>query len=401
MKVLGLIGVVFTLLFIYGLFSKKLSSLSISGPMIFTLFGLFLHPFITIPELHMVNGDLELVGKIALIVILFNDANTIPLTNFFKIYTFPVRLLFVGLPLTMLIGSLIAIYMFPTVPILLLILMAIILSPTDAALGQAVVKSKKIPLVIRETINVESGLNDGLALPPILICIVLFSGEVENYNNLHIWSYVSKQLLIAPVIGVVIGAFGSTLINWADSKKYATSLFQGIGIGALSIISFVAAEHMGGNGYIAAFTSGLTFKAQNKKLLQLGEEYGEFLSQPLSLFVFFIFGLSVIPKHFKYINSQVLIYSILSLTLIRVIPVIISLIGTKTNLKSKLFIAWFGPRGIASILYLLMSGQMLPKSIETQPIFSTIVLTVFLSIFFHGITAVPYSNWLVKTSNKK
>ena len=399
MEVILLIGFIFFLLFIYGLFSEKLNEMSISGPMVFTVFGLIMHYLGFTEKLHIGGESLEIIGQIALIAILFTDASNISLKDFFKVYKTPIRLLFIGLPLTMILGTITANFVFHGIDLIMLAVMAFILSPTDAALGQVVVQSPKVPKKIRESINVESGLNDGLVLPPILICLAIISGEFDSVEGSSILVYVLKQLLLAPLVGGIIGWAGSKFINWSVKNKYSSHLYQGIIVLSLSIISFVAAEHIGGNGYIAAFISGLFFNADSKKVLHTGQEFGEFLSQPLALFVFFCLGAAILPYYLQSIDATVIFYSVLSLTVLRMIPVIVSLRRDDLKFREKVFISWFGPRGIASLLYFLLAFNMIDNNEDYNTVYATIILTVTLSIFLHGLSAVPYSNWLSKRSN--
>ena len=396
MDVVALIGFVFFLLLIYGIFSKSLGEKSISGPMVFTLIGLAMYYLGWTEKLEIEGETLEILGEIALIAILFTDASNISLKDFFKVYKLPVRLLFIGLPLTMILGSLIAFVMFDGISWIMLMVMAFILSPTDAALGQAVVQSPLVPKRIREAINVESGLNDGLALPPILICLVILSGSSGALGDTSIPLYVAKQLLLAPLVGGIIGWGGSKIINWSVKNDLSNHLFQGIIVFSLSIISYVLSDRVGGNGYIAAFVAGLFFNADSKKVLSTGQDFGEFLSQPLALFVFFCLGGAILPYYLNFIDLTIILYSVLSLTLLRIIPVLLSLIGTELKFRERLFIGWFGPRGIASILYFLLAFNLLSHNDTYDKVYATIILTVTLSIIAHGLTAVPYTNWLSK-----
>lgn len=394
MDIILLFGCFFALLFIFGLLSEKLAELSISAPMVFTLIGV-LFSFTDAVDQFQIGGEhIELIGQIALIAILFTDASSISLKNFFKVYTWPVRMLFIGLPLTMLMGTFAAIPLFPEFDWIALAIMALILSPTDAALGQAVVNSKKVPFKIRESINVESGLNDGLALPPILILAGMLIGKGELMNTSEITGYVLMQIIIGPAVGAALGWLGSVLINWSAKKQYSEHFFQGIAIVAIAIMAYVLADQLGGNGYMSAFCAGMFFNADSKKTLERGQEFGEFLSQPLALFVFFVFGATILPQFIAYMTMPVVIFSLLSLTLLRMIPVLISLVGTKIPMREQLFMAWFGPRGIASILYFLLMVNHVPTLKDQNTLWATVTLTVTLSIMLHGITAVPYANWL-------
>lgn len=401
MEVFLLIGSFFTLLFVYGLFAEKLSEWSISGPMIFATLGV-LFSFTSSAEDFMISAEnLELIGQIALIAILFTDASNISLKNFFQVYKWPVRMLFIGLPITMLIGTLVAIPLFPEISLIPLAIMAMILSPTDAALGQAVVQSKKVLLKIRETINVESGMNDGLALPPILILAAMLIGKGDMMSGGEVTTYISKQIILGPLVGAGMGWLGSKVINWSVRKNLSDHLSQGVTIVALAIMSYIAADEIGGNGYMAAFCAGIFFNADSKKTLERGQEFGEFLSQPLALFVFFVFGAIILPFYVTYFEANVIIFSILSLTVLRMIPVILSLFGSKVPMREKVFVAWFGPRGIASILYFLLIFNKVPAMRDEHTLWATVTLTVTLSIILHGLSAIPYINWLNKRTRKE
>ncbi len=391
-----MIGLIFLLIFVYGLFSEKLSNMSISGPMVFTVFGLIAGNYIEVEQLQINGEGLIVVGQIALIAILFTDASGIELKDFFKVYKLPIRLLFIGLPITMAIGTLVAIPLFPGFEIAALALMAFILSPTDAALGQAVVQSPKVPAKVRESINVESGLNDGLVLPPLLICVVILQGGGDQIGFSELAEFVGMQLFVAVLIGVILGWLGTRLINWSTARNYSDKFYQGICVVALAIITFVIAEHFGGNGFIATFIAGMVYSPKSSKVADTGAEFGEVISQPLALFIFFIFGAVLFPHFVEFIDLSVIIYSILSLTVLRMIPVVLSLRSTVFTMAEKVFIAWFGPRGIASILYILIVVDDLGGTEGLEKLYAVIVLTVMLSIFAHGLSAVPYANWLGK-----
>lgn len=396
MHILILIGFIFLLIFIYGLFSEKLGKYSISGPMVFTIFGLITGSMFDLDQFHINSQNLIVVGEIALIAILFTDASNISLSDFFKVYKLPVRLLFIGLPITMALGTFAAIPLFGGFEIVALAMMAFILSPTDAALGQAVVNSPNVPVRIRETISVESGLNDGLVLPPILICAQILKGGSQELEMSVLLEFFGKQLIFAALIGIVLGWLGTRLINWSVEKKYSSNLYQGLSIIAIPIIAYVVSDHFGGNGFIAAFIAGLVFSPKSERVSNTGKEFGEVISQPLTLFVFFIFGSSIFPHFKEHFNLNVIIYAFLSLTILRMIPVLFSLRTLKIKRYKKVFIAWFGPRGIGSILYLLIVFQMIGDTKVYDELYAVIVLTVMFSIFAHGLSAVPYANWMGK-----
>ena len=378
------------LILVFGLFSKLAEKSPISAPMFFVGIGILASPlFLGLFELSLDAELTRLLAEVTLIIILFTDASFITLQDLKnQLKGLPVRLLLIGLPLTMALGTITATWIFPHVDIWLLALLALILSPTDAALGQAVVSSKKVPLKVRESISVESGLNDGIALPPIFVCLaVIASGQGEMSDNAYWFKFMSLQLLLGPIIGALVGYIGGRLVDYAHEKNWMAIVFQRLASISIALLAYALAETIGGNGFIAAFFSGLFLGVKNTHVRARIQEFGETEGQMLTLFVFLLLGLIAVPIYAPFWDLNALIYALLSLTVIRMLPVFICLIGSDLNNYSKFFIAWFGPRGIASILYLLIATNQLGIE-KYKDILSVIVLTVLLSIFAHGITAV-------------
>jgi len=380
------------LIFGYGLFSKKSGESMITAPMVFVAVG-FAASFVSIDFLKggILAPFLKVIAELTLGLILFIDASNINLKSLTKEKGIPFRLLFIGLPLTMLVGTLVAIPLFPSVGIWALCLMAFMLSPTDAALGKVVITSPRIPNNIREAINVESGLNDGIALPPILICIAALSETPGQHTEFNYWLFfVLKQLVLGPLIGAAVGWLGGRLVDKASTAGWMNSTFQRLASIALAIMAFSLAEMLHGNGFIATFFAGLFLGTRTPQIRERIQEFGEAEGEALALFIFLLFGMILVPVAFAFWTLQTWIYAILSLTVIRMVPVFVSLLGSKLSWQSVGFIGWFGPRGIASILYLLIVLISLGITGYEQ-IMSVVVLTVLLSIFLHGLSALPLS----------
>ena len=382
----------------YGYFSRLLSRFYFSGPMIFTIVGILLSPLFFGKEVTNLNGDtVQIIAEIALIVVLFSDAAALNLEKLRHSWRLPLRLLLIGLPLTIIFSTYVAKAFFPNESILYLLLLALILAPTDAALGKAVVSEKSIPLKIRSSINVESGLNDGIVFPLVitLVAVILsFSagGEAQGDGWLI---YVIQQVVFGAIIGASVGYFGARLATWTLAKNWMENNYQNLIPIALAIFSFYLSEHFGGNGFIAAFFSGLFLGNYSKELHDHVEEFAESEGEFLVLISFVVFGVAFIPATINYWDMNTLIYSILSLTVLRMIPVAISLIG-KADFSTMLFIGWFGPRGIASILYMLIVVHKLGSIEGHETIFSVMTLTILLSIMLHGLTAKPFAKLYAK-----
>ena len=379
------------LILCYGLFSRLAERSIVTAPMVFVTVGIMIH-FFSLDLLHEGTKApyVKILAELTLMLVLFVDASTLNLKRLVQERRLPMRLLGIGLPLTMVLGALIAIALFPDEKLWVLILMALILSPTDAALGQAVVTSKQVPEKIRQTINVESGLNDGIALPPILICLAVLSGHTENANVSYWLTFVAKQFVYGPVIGGLVGWIGGWLIELSSRKGWMNHTFQQLASVALAILSFSLAESVHGNGFIATYFAGMLLGTQTEEIRDRIREFGEGSSHAMVLFIFLLLGAILIPISIPYWDMRAIVYAILSLTVIRMLPVAISLIGSGLSQPTIWFIGWFGPRGIASVLYLLMTILELGAE-GYQRIGAIISLTILMSIFLHGISAVPFS----------
>ncbi len=381
------------LIFAFGLFSRLAERNSVTGPMFFMTVGILGSSigFGFLDVSHEMES-VELVAELALTVVLFIDATLIDRNALVHAPSrIPPRLLLIGLPLTMLFGTGLGIFMFDTVELLAIVLMALILSPTDAALGQAVVKSENVPSTIRQSISVESGLNDGIALPPILICLAMLGASGGESDSAWL-GFVVKQVTLGPIVGLAVGWIGGRLIQTMSDRGWMEETFQRLSALPLAILAYAFAEMVGGNGFISAFVAGLglSMGIASTQVRHQIQEFGETEGTQLILIVFLIFGLAIVPATFPYWGPTELIYALTSLTIIRMLPVAISLIGARLDWRSIAFIGWFGPRGIASVLYMLMALSAIGFAGHEQ-IMSVIALTVTLSVFAHGVSAVPLS----------
>ena len=380
------------LIFGFGFFSRASERSPISAAMVFVAVGMIAGPIGLGFLKEGINAPLvRVLAEVTLVLVLFVDASTINLRSLIREKGVPFRLLLIGLPLTMGLGLLAAVPLFDHVSIWALALMAFILSPTDAALGQPVVTSPDVPENIKEAINVESGLNDGIALPPILACMAVLSTAAEEKLGAQYWVvFTLKQFFFGPLLGALVGWLGGRLVDKASKAGWMNPTFQRLTAWSLAVLAFALAEIFHGNGFIAAFFGGLMLGTHTPIVRERIQEFGEAEGQQLALFVFLIFGLVAVPAVASYWDVQSWLYAILSLTVIRMLPVAICLMGTRLGWRSIGLIGWFGPRGIASVLYLLIVVNELGLA-GNERILSVIVLTVLLSVFLHGISAVPLS----------
>jgi len=389
------------LIFCYGLISRLAERSPITAPMVFVAIGILASPMGTgILSIKIDAGVVQIIASVTLVLVLFVDASSISVPALIRERRLPMRLLLIGLPLTMLFGSIAGFLIFQNMAFWVVLLMALILSPTDAALGQAVVTNSAIPERIRRAINVESGLNDGMALPPILVCIAALSEAGTGDRGTDYWiNFTLKQLILGPIAGVFVGWLGGLLVDKASRAGWMNETYQRLSSASLAVIAYAAAESMHGNGFMAAFFSGLALGTRTPSVRERIHEFAEAEGQQLALFIFLMLGLILVPVTIQYWDIRAWMYAVLSLTFIRMIPVALSLMGSKLDWASVSFIGWFGPRGIASILYLLIVVGRIGKS-GYEYMLSVIVLTVLLSVFLHGISAVPFAHLYGRYASK-
>jgi NhaP-type Na+/H+ or K+/H+ antiporter len=376
----------------FGLISGRIERSIITAPMVFVSLGLLVGRWgfaIVPPDIE--TPLIETLATITLVLVLFTDASRIDLKLLRRQHTLPVRLLSVGLPLTIAMGMFGAFLLFSGISLWEAALLAAILAPTDAALGQAVVNNPKVPVRIRQALNVESGLNDGLALPVVLIFLSLAAGQQDKEPGEWLW-FASMQVGLGPLAGIIVGFVGGKLVMWGQRTGWMNHSFQDLSSLGLSLLAYAVAELVGGNGFIAAFFAGLTLGNVARSICTCLYEFAEAEGQLLTLLVFMVFGAIMVPDALEHFSWLHLLYAFLSLTIIRMLPVTVSMLGRRLRCGTVFFLSWFGPRGIASILYvlLLLEGSSVPGR---EVILSVVVTTVLLSIFAHGLTAIPGTNW--------
>jgi NhaP-type Na+/H+ or K+/H+ antiporter len=377
---------------LFALFSGPISKGSLTPPMVFVLLGLGLSPIgLGWIDLSVDNAVVHVVAEITLILVLFTDAARINLRHLLADHDIPIRLLLVGMPLTILAGVLAAKVVFPELILVEALILAVILAPTDAALGQVVVSSPRVPERIRQSLNVESGLNDGIALPVLLFVASFAMGAHGGEQGTGWVSFVAQQLILGPLTGVLVGWAGSRAINAAIDRGSLSHAFCNIYLLSLAFIAYLAADLVGGNGFIAAFTAGVATGNTLKKVNEEIYEFAESEGQLLNLIIFFVFGVALLPQVWGQVSWNIIVYALLSLTVVRVIPVFLSLAGKHVRWETSLFLGWFGPRGLASILFVLLVLEH-AQIVQESLVFNTVIVTVVLSVLLHGFTALPGVN---------
>lgn len=382
------IGIFVAVLFGYSLVSRRLERLSVSAPMVFVTAGIVLGPdVLDLTSLELTSETGLLVAEVALVVVLFADASRIDPRALRENEGLPVRLLGIGMPLTIAAGTLAAALLLTEIEFWEAAMIAVVLAPTDAALGQAVVSSELVPQRIRQALNVESGLNDGLSIP----FLFLFTGLALSEADVDAAGWVSfalEQIGIGALVGVAVGLGGAWLVDRANRGRLITPTFQQLSLLALALGAWAAAGQLGGNGFIGAFSAGIAAgrvaRAHCKSILDFTEDEG----QLLNLAVFFIFGVSAIG-FLDAAGWEVVLFALLSLTLVRMLPVALALADSGLRPVSVAFVGWFGPRGLASIILALVVLEEEPDLPAIPTLFAAMTVTVLVSVFAHGLSARP------------
>jgi NhaP-type Na+/H+ or K+/H+ antiporter len=327
----------------FTMIAKRLSSTILTAPMLFIGFGFLLSKSGLMPLAHA-EEILHVVAEVALILLLFLDAAQINLQALRKRFVWPKRMLFIGLPLSILIGTGATWLILPNSwPLAALALVAALLAPTDAALGQPVVSNTLVPERVRRGLIVESGLNDGLALPVVLLFACL-AAEATGQDGRNWLLFGALQLILGPLVGVAIGYVGAKLLLAAQEREWTAAVYEGIGAMALAASAYLAAAEVGGNGFIAAFVGGLTFGNVVKGRCKFIFEFNESEGQLLAWSAFFLLGLALVPEALERLTPEVLAYILVSLVLVRPASIWLSLLGTDASALTKMFFGWFGPR---------------------------------------------------------
>jgi NhaP-type Na+/H+ or K+/H+ antiporter len=374
--------------FVYSLAGGRLAKTPISGAIVFTAFGLALGPLgLGFLKLSAGAEQIRLLAELTLALVLFTDAANSNLGVLKHSFRIPQRLLLVGLPLTLLLGFGFGVLIFDGLTLLEVALLATMLAPTDAALGKAVVTDESVPPDVREGLNVESGLNDGICVPVLLLFLAMAVHPGEGGAPMLALKLVAGQIGLGIVVGFAVTALGAWLFKRIARLGWVSESWRQLPVPALAVACFALAQWLGGSGFIAAFTGGLLFgwmAKQHKHTLLLATEGA---GDTLALITWVVFGAVVIARAVDHITWHMLLYAVLSLTLIRMLPVFLALAGLGLRAADRMFIGWFGPRGLASIVFgVIVFDEYLPGGITLT---ATVVCTILLSIVAHGLSASP------------
>ncbi|WP_219593628.1 cation:proton antiporter [Aeromonas salmonicida] len=379
-------------LLIYSLIAGRFESRLINGPLLFLLMGWLLGPGgLGLLSLSVNSEGIKLLAELTLVIVLFNDAANTNWQVLAANRALPIRLLIIGLPLTLLGGTLFGLWLYPDLPLLELAILSTILAPTDAALGKAVVSNPAVPAPIREGLNQESGLNDGICVPVLLLLLALIAPtEQHTGTGMLAITLLLEEIGIGLLVALVLTSLTIRLLKTSYLNGWQLPLWRQLTMPGLALLCFALAQTLGGSGFIAAFVGGLLMGRKlgehKHAYMDSCEGYGDLLS----VVIWMVFGATLMPMLPMLLHWQYWLYAAASLTLLRMLPVWLSLLGTGQSFELKLFIGWFGPRGLASIVFAVMVLQHKPALLGQEPIIATVLCTIILSVILHGISANPW-----------
>ena len=387
--------------FVYSTLARGIERTPFGGAPLFVLVGFIAGPQVLgLLQLDVDRHGMRTIAEFTLALMLFTDAAKADLRVLGRNYLIPWRMLVVGLPLTILLGYVCAVWLLDDLAVFEMALLATMLAPTDAALGKAVISNKQVPSEIRESLNVESGLNDGICVPILFLFLALAvdAGKGEHGAVLAI-ELVASEIGIGVLVAVVLVLAMSWLLRYSASLGWIGGHWRPIHSVAMALSLFAVAQAAGGSGFIATFVGGLLFgglvKRHKHDLLRAAEGTAE----TFSLLTWVLFGAAVVGKFVPEITWPILCYSLLSLTVIRMLPIVLSLAGSGVSMPEKLFLGWFGPRGLASIVFgIIVINEHLPGE---KTLVLTVVCTVMLSVVAHGLSANPLANALAAYERRR
>jgi sodium/hydrogen antiporter len=377
--------------------SGRIAGTPVTPAILFVGIGLLLGPRV-LDELDLAStsSTVQTLAEATLALVLFSDASRINLSKLRRDANVPVRLLAIGLPLTIVLGALAAVPIFGELSVEEALIVAVVLAPTDAALGQAVVTERRVPVRIRQGLNVESGLNDGICVPLLFIAIAAADVQSDLTGGRDATTLLLEEIGYGIAAGVAAGLIVFAVVRFAGGRRLIDGAWLLVIPAAGAALAYGIATGLDGSGFIAAFIAGGVFggllgrdpAAENR----LVDEVGSVLNGV----TFLIFGAILLGPALGDLNWDLLLYAVLSLTVVRMLPVAIAMLGTRARPVTLAFMGWFGPRGLASIVFavIVLEEARLPHE---QTILLAIYLTVGLSVLLHGITAAPlagrYGRW--------
>ena len=370
------------------LISVSLSGLAartvLSTALLFLVAGAVLGPGgLGLVQISAEDGIVAVLADIALFTVLFTDGQRASVPALREGWRLSGRALGLGMPLAMIGIAIPAHYLvnldWPTA-----FLLGAILSPTDPVFASALVGRADVPLRLRRLLNVESGLNDGLALPFVLIFLAM-----AKHEDSHI-STVLLELVLGLAVGIGVAAL--VALAWRAKILTAEPRLQPLGPVAIAVVVYAICHLTHANPYLAAFAAGSTLATLDHVAAERFEPFGDLLSELTKFAALLVFGTLITPDRLSHLGWQGWLLAVVAIVLVRPASMLLSLLRTPMPRSERLTAAWFGPKGFASVVYgLLVLQAGLPNG---ELLFDLIAVTIAMSIILHSSTDVPVAHML-------
>ena len=375
---------------LWSLLSARLERFNISAPMAFVVFGLVsTHGPLSVINVEVDSSLARSVAEITLAIVLFVDASRVNVRALRHDAALPTRLLGIGLPLTIGAGILAAAALYRGTGLWVAAVIAAAVAPTDAALGAAIMQDRRVPGRIRRVLNVESGLNDGIATPFVGVFLAGAATSEAVHGAEGVGSAI-VDLLGGAGMGIAIGLVAAVLMRTAAARGYSAPAFRPLTALGVALLAYAATVEVGANGFIAAFVAGMAFGSVIPPELEPTVEFTNVVGEVLSLLMWFVVGSAMLVPAFQDARWEDAVFAVLALTVIRMVPVAIACVGLGLDRRTVLFIGWFGPRGLASVIFALLAFDTLEVA-DGRRVLTAVTVTVVASVVAHGVTASPFA----------
>ncbi|NND02359.1 MAG: sodium:proton exchanger, partial [Acidimicrobiia bacterium] len=319
MEISGVLSIA-AIIFLYAVLSRFLSRRAVTAPMMFIVIGWLIgDDGLGVFDLTLETGGVRILAEATLVVVLFADATRIDIGVLRSQFRMPGRLLGIGLPLTIVVGGLVAAWLIEGISMAEGFLIGAILAPTDAALGKAVITNKSVPVRVRQLLNVESGLNDGIALPVVTALMAAAAVGFVGTSSAHWVQFAIREIGLGILVGLAVGTAGGWLMHQSWERSWITGAARQLATLAIAVIAFTTTELdvIAGNGFIAAFVAGIAFGVATNMMHETAADFTEDLGELATWMTFMFVGIDLVAPAVAAITWQRILYVVLSLTLIR------------------------------------------------------------------------------------
>jgi NhaP-type Na+/H+ or K+/H+ antiporter len=384
----GVLAVVGGCFILWGILSGRLERWNVSAPIAFVVFGVVAaHGPLELVHIRLASSDIRSLAEVTLALVLFTDASRVNARRLHGDFDLPVRLLVIGLPLTIGAGTAIAFGLFGGSGIWVAASIAAIVAPTDAALGASVMEDERVPSGVRRLLNIESGLNDGVVTPFVNLFVAGAATAEAVHGSISV-AASAVDLVGGAALGVGVGVVGAVLLTLARRHGLNAPEFTPFAILGLAVLAYSTSILAGTNGFVAAFVAGMAFGTVDRQEDETGLGFTEGAGTAMSLLVWFLFGAAMLVPGLEHAGWRDVVFAALALTVVRMVPVALALTGARLDRSTIAFVGWFGPRGLASIVFGLIAFDTLDPA-ESEVVLAAVTVTVALSVLLHGISAAP------------